>query len=91
MYKRQAGNCIVLKPSQLAPVSAYVLSEAAEEIGLPPGVINIVTGRGEQVGTLLSKHEDVDMVSFTGSTPVSYTHLDVYKRQVLPNDDFIKI
>ena len=63
-----AGNCIVLKPSQLAPVSAYVLSEAAEEIGLPPGVINIVTGRGEQVGTLLSKHEDVDMVSFTGST-----------------------
>lgn len=63
-----AGNCVVLKPSQLAPVSAFVLSEAAEAAGLPPGVINIVTGRGSQVGTLLAKHEDVDMVSFTGST-----------------------
>ena len=63
-----AGNCIVLKPSQIAPVSAFVLAEAAREMGLPAGVINIVTGRGSEVGTLLAKHEDVDMVSFTGST-----------------------
>lgn len=63
-----AGNCIVLKPSQIAPVSAFALAEAAEEMGLPPGVINIVTGRGSEVGSLLARHEDVDMVSFTGST-----------------------
>lgn len=63
-----AGNCVVLKPSQIAPVSAFVLAEAADEAGLPPGVMNIVTGRGGEVGALLAEHEDVDMVSFTGST-----------------------
>ena len=63
-----AGNCVVLKPSQIAPVSAFVLAEAADEAGLPPGVINIVTGRGSEVGAMLAGHEAVDMVSFTGST-----------------------
>lgn len=63
-----AGNCVVLKPSQIAPISAFVLAKAADEIGLPSGVLNIVTGRGQQVGAVLARHEDVDMVSFTGST-----------------------
>jgi aldehyde dehydrogenase (NAD+) len=63
-----AGCTVVLKPSEVAPLSAFVLAEAAEEAGLPPGVLNVVTGRGAAAGEALVGHPDVDMVSFTGST-----------------------
>jgi aldehyde dehydrogenase (NAD+) len=63
-----AGCTVVLKPSEVAPLSAFVLAEAAEEAGLPPGVLNVVTGRGAAAGEALVAHPDVDMVSFTGST-----------------------
>jgi aldehyde dehydrogenase (NAD+) len=64
-----AGNTLVLKPSPFTPYSALLFGEIAEEIGLPKGVLNIVTG-GAEVGSLLSGHPDVDMVTFTGSEAV---------------------
>jgi aldehyde dehydrogenase (NAD+) len=64
-----AGNTLVLKPSPFTPYSALLCGEFADEIGLPKGVLNIVTG-GNEVGSLLSSHADVDMVSFTGSEAV---------------------
>jgi acyl-CoA reductase-like NAD-dependent aldehyde dehydrogenase len=64
-----AGCTVVLKPSEVAPLSAFVLAEAVEEAGLPPGVLNVVTGRGRAAGEALVAHPDVDMISFTGSTP----------------------
>jgi len=63
-----AGCTVVLKPSEVAPLSAYVLAEVAQEAGLPPGVLNVVTGQGPSIGEALVGHGDVDMVSFTGST-----------------------
>ena len=63
-----AGNSVVLKPSEIAPISSMVFAEMVHEAGLPPGVFNLVNGDGAGVGTQLSTHPDVDMVSFTGST-----------------------
>ncbi len=63
-----AGCTVVLKPSELAPLTAFELAEACDAIGLPPGVFNLVTGYGPVVGEALAQHPGVDMVSFTGST-----------------------
>ena len=63
-----AGCTVVLKPSEVAPLSAFVLAELLEGAGLPAGVFNLVTGLGPVVGEALAAHPDVDMVSFTGST-----------------------
>jgi aldehyde dehydrogenase (NAD+) len=62
-----AGCTVVLKPSELAPLTAFVLAEAAHEVGLPAGVLNVVTGRGA-AGQALVGHPGVDLVSFTGSS-----------------------
>jgi aldehyde dehydrogenase (NAD+) len=62
-----AGCTVVLKPAELAPLSAFFLAEAAHEIGLPAGVFNVVSGSGRVVGEAIVAHTDVDMVSFTGS------------------------
>ena len=62
------GCTMVLKPSQVAPLDAYVLAEMIDAAGFPPGVFNLVNGAGPQVGEWLSTHPDVDMVSLTGST-----------------------
>ena len=63
-----AGCTVVLKPSELAALSVLRLGEVIEELGLPPGVVNIVTGPGPVVGAALASHPDVDKISFTGST-----------------------
>ncbi|RZL91416.1 MAG: aldehyde dehydrogenase family protein [Variovorax sp.] len=63
-----AGCTVVLKPSELAPTSAFVLAEAVRQAGLPAGVFNLVHGTGAEVGEALVRHPGVDMVSFTGST-----------------------
>jgi aldehyde dehydrogenase (NAD+) len=63
-----AGCTVVLKPSEVAPINAFVLAEVIEEAGLPAGVFNLVTGVGAVVGEALAAHPEVDMVSFTGST-----------------------
>jgi len=62
-----AGCTVVLKPAEMAPLSAFFLAEAAHEIGLPKGVFNVVSGSGRVVGEAIVAHPDVDMVSFTGS------------------------
>ncbi|MEV2276756.1 aldehyde dehydrogenase family protein [Nocardiopsis sp. NPDC049922] len=63
-----AGNTVVLKPSEVAPLSAYALTEVLHEAGLPAGVFNLVSGTGPVVGEAIAAHPGVDMVSFTGST-----------------------
>jgi aldehyde dehydrogenase (NAD+) len=63
-----AGCTVVLKPSEIAPFNAFILAEVVHEVGLPPGVFNLVTGYGPVVGEALVKHAEVDMISFTGST-----------------------
>ena len=62
------GCTMVLKPSEIAPLSAYIYAEILHEAGVPAGVFNLVNGDGPTVGTALSVHPDVDMMSFTGST-----------------------
>jgi aldehyde dehydrogenase (NAD+) len=63
-----AGCTVVLKPSEVAPLSAFILAEAIDAAGVPAGVFNLVTGTGPVVGEALASDPDVDMVSFTGST-----------------------
>jgi aldehyde dehydrogenase (NAD+) len=63
-----AGCTMVLKPSEIAPLSAYLFAQILHEAGLPAGVFNMVNGDGPTVGAAISSHPDVDMVSFTGST-----------------------
>ncbi|MBC2660414.1 aldehyde dehydrogenase family protein [Novosphingobium flavum] len=64
------GCTSVLKPPQLAPYSAQILAEILHEAGVPAGVFNMVQGQGSVIGAALSRHPDVDMISFTGSEPV---------------------
>jgi len=63
-----AGCTVVLKPSEIAPLNAFILAEIIHETGLPAGVFNLISGSGADVGEALVLHPDVDMVSFTGST-----------------------
>jgi aldehyde dehydrogenase (NAD+) len=63
-----AGCTMVLKPSEFAPLSAYLFAKILDEAGVPPGVFNMVNGDGVTVGAAIASHPDVDMVSFTGST-----------------------
>jgi acyl-CoA reductase-like NAD-dependent aldehyde dehydrogenase len=67
-YALAAGCTVVLKPSEVAPVNAFILAEIIDEIGFPSGAFNLVTGVGPVVGEALAAHRDVEMVSFTGST-----------------------
>jgi aldehyde dehydrogenase (NAD+) len=63
-----AGCTMILKPSEIAPISAYILAEIIAESGLPTGVFNLVNGDGPTVGAAISSHPGIDLVSFTGST-----------------------
>src|SRR5215217_9192927 len=63
-----AGCTVVLKPSEVVPLNAFVLAEVCEAVGLPAGVFNLVTGTGPVVGEAIVAHPQTDMVSFTGST-----------------------
>jgi aldehyde dehydrogenase (NAD+) len=63
-----AGCTVVLKPSEVAPLNAFLLADVIHDVGLPPGVFNLVSGVGPVVGEALASHPDVDMISFTGST-----------------------
>ncbi len=65
-----AGCTVVIKPSELTPLTTLTLARLAVESGLPPGVLNVVTGRGDDAGGALAGHPDVDLVTFTGSTAV---------------------
>lgn len=65
-----AGNSVIVKPAELASMSAYRLTQMAHQAGVPQGALTLVTGTGEAAGEPLGRHPDVDMVSFTGSTEV---------------------
>ena len=82
-----AGCTMILKPSEIAPLSAIVFAEMIHDAGFPPGVFNLVNGNGDGVGTQLAKHTDVDMISFTGSTRagklISKNSADTIKRVCL--------
>jgi aldehyde dehydrogenase (NAD+) len=98
-----AGCTVVLKPSEIAPISGIVFAEVMEAAGTPKGVFNLVNGTGPDVGQIMAGHPDVDMVSFTGSTRagiiVAKTAADTVKRVaqelggksaniILPDADF---
>jgi len=63
-----AGNCVVAKPSEITPMTAFLLSEICVEAGLPPGVLNIVHGTGPKAGAAIVQHPDIKAISFTGGT-----------------------
>ena len=65
-----AGNTVIAKPSEITPRTATMLGELAAQIGFPPGVLNVVNGRGPEVGEAMVKHPDIKAISFTGSSAV---------------------
>jgi len=82
-----AGCTVVLKPSELAPLSAMLFAEMIDEAGFPPGVFNLINGEGGDIGAALAAHPEIDMVSFTGSTQtgtaVSIAAAETIKRVTL--------
>lgn len=82
-----AGCTVVLKPSEIAPLSAMLFAEIVDEVGLPKGVFNLVNGDGPTVGEAMSRHPGIDMMSFTGSTragiAVTKAAADTVKRVTL--------
>ena len=62
------GNCVVAKPSEVTPMTAYLLSKLCKEVGLPAGVLNIVHGLGHKVGATITEHPEIPVISFTGGT-----------------------
>ena len=77
-----AGNTIVLKPAEITPLTALMVAEDARAAGIPDGVITVVVGTGPEAGEALVSHPDVDMVSFTGSTPVGKRVMELATRDV---------
>ena len=63
-----SGNCVIAKPSEVTPMTAYMLSTLAEEAGFPAGVLNVVHGRGARIGAAITKHPGIPAISFTGGT-----------------------
>jgi len=63
-----AGNCVIAKPSEVTPYTAYLLGKVAHEAGMPPGVLNILHGTGAQVGDAIVRHPKIKAISFTGGT-----------------------
>lgn len=77
-----AGNTIVLKPAELTPLTSLMFAEDCTEVGIPSGVVNVVTGLGPIAGEALIEHPDVDMVSFTGSTTVGQRVMEIATRTI---------
>jgi betaine-aldehyde dehydrogenase len=73
-----AGCTMILKPSELTPLTAFELTEIIDKIGLPAGVFNLISGLGVDVGAPLSKHPDIDKVAFTGSVKVLICILSLF-------------
>ncbi len=68
-----AGNCVVAKPSEITPMTAFLLSKVCAEAGMPAGVLNIVHGLGQHVGDAITRHPDITAISFTGGTQTGKT------------------
>jgi acyl-CoA reductase-like NAD-dependent aldehyde dehydrogenase len=73
------GNTVVLKPSEVSPLSALMLAKMAEEVGFPPGVINVIHGTGAEAGSALIRHPGVDKISFTGRYQTAAQMLEAAK------------
>ena len=78
------GCTIVLKPSEVAPLNAFILAEIMEEVGAPAGIFNLVTGTGPVVGEAIASHPGVDIVSFTGSTRAGRRVSELAAKDVKP-------
>lgn len=61
-----AGNCVLAKPSEITPYTAFLLGKVAQEAGLPPGVLNIIHGTGPKAGDAIVRHPKIKAISFTG-------------------------
>lgn len=76
------GNCVVLKPSELTPLSALLLAEIAAEVDLPPGVLNVIPGLGPDAGRALVEHPGIDKITFTGRHKTGESMLDAAKQGI---------
>ena len=65
-----SGNCVLIKPAEDTPLSALYIGKLAEEAGFPPGVVNVLPGRGELTGQFMAEHPGIRYISFTGSPGV---------------------
>lgn len=79
-----AGNTAVIKTSEIDPLSAYVLAELAEEVGLPAGAVNILCGTGKEAGAALAGHRDVDLIVFTGSVATGQAIMRAAVDRIVP-------
>jgi betaine-aldehyde dehydrogenase len=79
-----AGNAVVLKPSEITPSTGLLLGQIAIEAGLPPGILNVLPGTGQQVGAALVAHPKVRLVSFTGGTESGRRIAEVAARKLMP-------
>ena len=70
-----AGNCVIAKPSEVTPMTAYMLSALVNEAGFPRGVFNVIHGKGAKIGAAITKHPDIPAISFTGGTA---TGIEIY-------------
>ena len=77
-----AGCTVVLKPSEVAPINAFILAEIINEVGLPKGVFNLITGTGPVVGEAIVAHPKTDMISFTGSTRAGKRVMEIAAQMV---------
>lgn len=80
-----AGNTVVLKPAELAPLSVIYLAQLVEEVGFPRGVVNVVTGLGSEAGAALANHPDINYVSFTGSPGTGKLVAEAAARNLVPS------
>lgn len=80
-----AGNTVVLKPAELAPLTVIYLAKLAEEVGFPPGLINVVTGLGHEAGDALVNHPDLNYISFTGSPQTGKLVAEAAARNLVPS------
>jgi aldehyde dehydrogenase (NAD+) len=79
------GNCIVLKPSELTPLTALRMCSFINQAGFPPGVVNVVTGYGDTVGKAISEDKGIDKIAFTGSTTVGRKIMEIAAKSNLKN------
>jgi len=79
-----AGNTVVLKPATITPLTALKFAELCEKVGVPPGVVNVVTGPGSTVGKTLAEHVDVDSITFTGSLETGRQIMQMAAKHVTP-------